>query len=326
MITTAWLHNRRAEVWNWSAVQNIFINVKHLSLSADKVWDSIPLPKVQKLVLSTPRYLDLCVRHVLHCVFNLGFVFVTKSFAWVLGHALLWNNMLTENLFIFINHLTCKRNWETAHQCYTENKKWSVIQDGKNFSGNARVYCHISWGWEVVMCGHAQREKVNKLSGFQWISCSTGQVLHSGWRRTVFFWAYLKTQDSFTHNTHKQTYTHTVMRTQTPSFLLCSSAGSRYPSLAHFQLWGYEGTGLNSQWSFCSAVCSCNFPYYHTALPQSDCLLVSLLVCPIQAKCPSHPSFFCKNTITAAQQCRETRWVKSSTNDFLNPNSSVPLV
>lgn len=132
------------------------------------------------------------------------------------------------------------------YQLISENKKWSVIQNGKNFPGNAHAYCHISWGWEVVMCGHAQRKKVNKLSGFQWISCSTGQVLHSGWRRTVFFWAYLKTQDSFTHHTHthKQTCTHTVMHTQTPLFLLCSSAGSCYPSLAHFQLWGYGSCGF----------------------------------------------------------------------------------
>lgn len=318
-------------MWNWSAVQNIFINVKHLSLSADKVWDNIPLPEVQKLVLSTPRYLDLCVRHLLHCVFNFGFVFVTKSFAWVLGNALLWSNRLTENLFIFINHLTCKRNWfrmhldevlytVSAHQCYTENKKWSVIQNGKNFSGNARAYCHISWGWEVVMCGHAQREKVNKLSGFQWISCSMGQVLHSGWRRTVFFWAYLKTQDSFTHTTHTSRPVLTQSCTHKHLYSYC--AALQAAATLHWLIFNSEGmvpAGLNSQWSFCSAVCSCNFPYCHTALPQSDCL-------PRPSQMPISSQFFCKNTITAAQQCRETRWVKSSTNNFLNPNSSVPLV
>lgn len=127
----------------------------------------------------------------------------------------------------------------SAHQCYTENTKWSVIQNGKNFSGNARAYCHISWGWEVVMCGHAQREKVNKLSGFQWISCSTGQVLHR-----VFLSLSENPGQLHTPHTHKQTCTHTVMHTQTPLFLLCSSAGSCYPSLAHFQLWGYGSCGF----------------------------------------------------------------------------------
>lgn len=172
----------------------------------------------------------------------------------------------------------------SAHQCYTENKKWSVIQNGKNLSGNARAYCHISWGWEVVMCGHAQREKVNKLSGFQWISCSTGQVLHR-----VFLSLSENPGQLHTPHTHTQAdlYSHSHAHTNTfiPTVQLCRQLLPFTGSFSTLRVW-FLRVWTPSDLSVVLFVAAIS----HTTTQ----LLLNLTVCPVQAKCPSHPSFSAK--------------------------------
>ncbi len=84
-ITTAWLRSRRVRVLNWTAcspdlspIENIWCIIKRkirqrrprtlqqLETYIRQEWDQIPTPKLQKLITSMPRRLQIVLKRMLH--------------------------------------------------------------------------------------------------------------------------------------------------------------------------------------------------------------------------------------------------------------------
>lgn len=123
----------------------------------------------------------------------------------------------------------------------------------------------------------------------------------------MFSWAYLKTQDSYTHTTHKHTGTSTHLQSYCGS-----SAGRRCPWLAHFQplwIWFLQVFALPWIWlHFCLFVAAASHDH---KISKFVSLPVWLTVshCTGQdhseAKYPAH--LICKHMITTPLSASATR-------------------
>lgn len=124
--------------------------------------------------------------------------------------------------------------------------------------------------FQVLLCATGlSRKKWAEAVSFSGLAVAYVQVLHSRWRHIMFSWAYLKTQDNYTHTTHKHTGTSTHLQ-----FYCGSSAGRRCPWLAHFQtLWIWFLQVFALPWiclHFCLFVAAAS--HDHKSLSLSPCL------------------------------------------------------